>query len=49
MCDLFLFIIDSNTANYAVNAVPYICNGNMNNNIKNIETEPLIIFLAISN
>ena len=48
MCDLFLFIIDSKTANYAGNAVPYICNGNMNN-IKNIETEPLIIFLAISN
>ena len=44
MCDLFLFIIDSNTANYADNTVPYICNRNMNNIIKNIETEPLIIF-----
>ena len=39
-----MFITDSNIANYADNTIPYVCNRNMNDITKNIETESLTIF-----
>ena len=36
MCGLFLFITDSNTADYADDTTPYLCNRNLNEITKNL-------------
>ena len=44
MCDLFLFMYDSNVANYADDMTLYACEKNLHDVKRKLETDSLILF-----